>query len=280
MLRGGTTSYHEADGLGSITSLTSSAGALAQNYTYDSFGNITAATGSVLNAFRYAGREFDTETGVYFDRARYYDSATGRFLSEDPLKFAGQDVNFFRYAWNSVARFRDPLGLNGTAVLEPPPVLVVGGGAAVGTGTVGAAEGFGPTFSLIAGGSAEGGSAGGPVGALVGGIVVLGIHDTNLLIQYGQASGWWGPSSASNQRQREYDRAKEFCDSPVPTTGDKCSDLSKQIDHALKCIELLEAFDARWSPGRHADKIQDWKNRAENLKKKHNSECTSNNGGC
>jgi YD repeat-containing protein len=47
MLRNGTTSYYQADGLGSVTSLTNAAGTAAQNYTYDSFGNIIATTGSL-----------------------------------------------------------------------------------------------------------------------------------------------------------------------------------------------------------------------------------------
>src|SRR5437660_7358954 len=47
MLRSGATSYYQADGLGSITSLSSTAGALAQTYTFDSFGNQTASSGSL-----------------------------------------------------------------------------------------------------------------------------------------------------------------------------------------------------------------------------------------
>src|SRR5438046_1947242 len=43
MLRSATTSYYDADGLGSVTSLSNAAGALAQTYTYDSFGNVTAS---------------------------------------------------------------------------------------------------------------------------------------------------------------------------------------------------------------------------------------------
>ena len=41
MLRSGATSYYESDGLCTITSLSNSAGALAQTYTFDSFGNTT-----------------------------------------------------------------------------------------------------------------------------------------------------------------------------------------------------------------------------------------------
>jgi YD repeat-containing protein len=63
MLRSSTTSYYNADGLGSVTSLTNSAGAAAQTYTYDSFGNSTNSSGSLTNPFQYTGRESDAETG-------------------------------------------------------------------------------------------------------------------------------------------------------------------------------------------------------------------------
>src|ERR1700676_3410037 len=80
MLRSATTSYYEADGLGSVTSLSNSAGTLAQTYTFDSFGKQTATSGSLTNPFQYTGREFDSETGIYYYRARYFDPSAGRFL--------------------------------------------------------------------------------------------------------------------------------------------------------------------------------------------------------
>jgi RHS repeat-associated protein len=97
MLRGTTTDFYEADGLGSVTSLTNSSGANAETYTYDSFGNLTASTGTLTNPFRYTAREFDTETSLYFYRARYYDPSTGRFLGEDPLFYGGGNQNFYPY---------------------------------------------------------------------------------------------------------------------------------------------------------------------------------------
>ena len=109
-LRSGTTSYYQADGLGSVTSLSSSAGALANTYTYDSFGNLTASTGSLTNRFQYTGREFDPETGIYFYRARYYDPNPGRFASEDSFGFGGGE-NFYVYGYNSVVNLDDPFGL-------------------------------------------------------------------------------------------------------------------------------------------------------------------------
>ena len=110
-VRGSTTSYYQADGLDSVTSLSNSSGALANTYTYDSYGKLTASTGAVANPFRYTGREFDPETGIYEYRARYYDPNVGRFTSEDPIEFGG-GVNFYRYARNNPLINIDPAGLD------------------------------------------------------------------------------------------------------------------------------------------------------------------------
>jgi RHS repeat-associated protein len=110
MLRSGTTTYYEADGLGSLTSLSNAAGALASTYTYDSFGNLVASTGSLVNSFRYTGREFDTETGLFYYRNRYYDPAAGRFLNEDPISFPG-GINFYAYARGNPVNLSDWSGL-------------------------------------------------------------------------------------------------------------------------------------------------------------------------
>jgi len=109
--RSGTTSYYEADSLESVTSLSNSSGALANTYTYDSYGNLTASTGMIANPYRSTGRDFDSETGVYYYRARYYDPAIGRFISEDPLREDGGSPNFYGYVGNSPTNFTDPLGL-------------------------------------------------------------------------------------------------------------------------------------------------------------------------
>jgi RHS repeat-associated protein len=99
-LRSGIASYYEQDGIGSVSALSNSAGALANTYTYDAFGKLTASTGTLLNSFQYTGREFDQETGTYQYRYRYYDPSVGRFTSEDPYGFRG-GANFYRYVYNS-----------------------------------------------------------------------------------------------------------------------------------------------------------------------------------
>lgn len=110
-LRLTTTSYYDADGLGTITSLSDGTGALTQTYTYDSFGTQIASSGSLTNPFGYAAREFDSEIGIYENRARYFDPNTGRFISEDPVRFNGDGPNFYAYVKNSPVGKFDPTGL-------------------------------------------------------------------------------------------------------------------------------------------------------------------------
>jgi RHS repeat-associated protein len=108
-LRAGTTSYYEQDGIGSATSLSDGSGVVSKTYAYDSFGKLTASTGTVTNPYQYAGREFDPETGIFYYRARYFDPLTGRFLSEDPLLEG--NTSLYAYANNDPVRFFDPWGL-------------------------------------------------------------------------------------------------------------------------------------------------------------------------
>lgn len=109
--RSGTASYYQQDVVGSVSSLSNSASVLANTYTYDSFGNISTSSGTLVNPFRYTGREYDNETNLYFNRARYYDpGVAGRFLSQDPVGFLGGS-NYYVYVRNSPLNWLDPLGL-------------------------------------------------------------------------------------------------------------------------------------------------------------------------
>src|SRR6266481_1700315 len=111
MLRSSATSYYHADGLGSITSLSNGAGALAQTYGYDSFGKQTNSSGSLTNPFQYTARELDSETLLYYMRARYFDLGAGRFISEDPVQF-DSGINFYEYVRNNPLIGVDPWGLS------------------------------------------------------------------------------------------------------------------------------------------------------------------------
>lgn len=110
MNRNSSNFYFHADGLGSIVDLTDSSGTVVQSYVYDSFGNIVSQTGSLTNPYTYTGREFDSESGLYYYRARYYDPNIGRFINEDPIGFGG-GINKFVYTINNPVNFTDPSGL-------------------------------------------------------------------------------------------------------------------------------------------------------------------------
>jgi RHS repeat-associated protein len=127
MLRGGATSFYHADGLGSVTSMSNSAGAIAQTYTFDSFGKLTVSSGSLTNAFRYTGREFDTETSLYFYRARYFDPNVGRFISEDhhAISMLGEWPALYVYVKNDPINLIDPLGLFSLKPGVPYPSLPI-----------------------------------------------------------------------------------------------------------------------------------------------------------
>ena len=124
---GSTTSYYAADGLGSVAHLTTSAGAIAETYTYETFGKLTIknaggttlSTSALGNRFTFTGREYDSETGLYYYRARYYSPVSGRFLSRDPLGYL-PDANLYRYVGNNPSSFMDPLGLEAKQSSSPP----------------------------------------------------------------------------------------------------------------------------------------------------------------
>jgi RHS repeat-associated protein len=66
-----------------------------------------------LTRYLYTAREFDATTGLQYNRNRWYDAHTGRWLSEDPIGFASDPSNLYRYVGNSPTNFRDPSGLIG-----------------------------------------------------------------------------------------------------------------------------------------------------------------------
>ena len=66
---------------------------------------------AVDELFGYTARDFDTAVGLQYNRARWYDPNTGRWLSQDPIGFNAGDANLYRYVGNTVTGFTDPNGL-------------------------------------------------------------------------------------------------------------------------------------------------------------------------
>jgi RHS repeat-associated protein len=112
MLKGGQTYYFVRDPVGgSVKGLVRhSDNSVQAQYGYTMFGYPDGTTiDNVGNTLQFAGREFD-ETGLYYNRARYYDPLIGRFISEDPIGLEG-GVNLYAYAGNDPANSRDPMGM-------------------------------------------------------------------------------------------------------------------------------------------------------------------------
>jgi RHS repeat-associated protein len=105
------------DTLGNTVATTDATGALATQYTYEPFGNATSTGPTSSNALQYTGRENDG-TGLYFYRTRYYSPRLQRFISQDPIGFAGGDTNLYAYIFNSPTNYFDPIGQFGWPVHE------------------------------------------------------------------------------------------------------------------------------------------------------------------
>jgi RHS repeat-associated protein len=103
----GVVTYLHADQLGSIRMITSSTGTSVGTATYTAYG--TRTTTGTTSAFGYAGQYTDTESGLQWLRARYYDPTTGQFLTVDPL--AAATGARYAYAGSDPIANSDPTGL-------------------------------------------------------------------------------------------------------------------------------------------------------------------------
>lgn len=100
--------YHH-DQIGSTRLLTDSSGSVQATYTYDPYGNILAHAGTGDTPFLYTGQYLDSESGLYYLRARYYDPTTAQFVTVDPV--ANLTHSWYEYAADDPVNAWDPSGL-------------------------------------------------------------------------------------------------------------------------------------------------------------------------
>jgi RHS repeat-associated protein len=106
-----TATWYLTDKLGSVRQLANTAGTVLDTLTYDSYGNIlTESSPASGDRFKFTAREWDSEIGLQFNRARYYAPTDGRWISEDPLGFRAGDANAYRYVHNRPLSVSDPTG--------------------------------------------------------------------------------------------------------------------------------------------------------------------------
>jgi len=126
---GSTNSTYLTDNLGSTVALADASGVVQTSYGYDAYGVTSLVAGTANSSrYQYTGRENDGATGLYFYRARYYNPAWGRFISEDPIGL-GSGKSDYRYVGNRPLDRRDPLGLFEVSVTGGG---IVGGHLAIG----------------------------------------------------------------------------------------------------------------------------------------------------
>jgi RHS repeat-associated protein len=89
----------------------------------------------------FAGRPFESRTGLSDNRARWYEPATGRFVNEDPSGFKGGDANLFRYVGNDPLNQVDPSGLAAIRTSGAKTSVPAAGWAALGQGAMLATSG-------------------------------------------------------------------------------------------------------------------------------------------
>jgi len=116
----GTWAYHVNDGLGSVRQLADPMGQVVQGYSFSPFGVPLGESGG--EPYGFTGEQWDASTGLVYLRARYYQPATGRFLSKDLWtedQLWPQALNPYVYVVNNPINLIDPSGLQGVGEEEP-----------------------------------------------------------------------------------------------------------------------------------------------------------------
>jgi len=107
------TAYYVYDGHGSVRALTNTSGAVTDTYDYDAFGNLLHSTGTSTNNYLFAGEQYDPDLHLYYNRARYLNTSTGRFWSMDTFVGRSDDplsLHKYLYAGADPINRRDPRG--------------------------------------------------------------------------------------------------------------------------------------------------------------------------
>jgi RHS repeat-associated protein len=140
----GTAGFYDFNAVGSTVGVTNPGGRYLNSYSYLPFGESLTSSGPVPNKFQYVGQfgVMNDSNGLSFMRARFYASASGRFLSDDPLGPAG-GLNLYGYTMNSPVKRIDPSGLAYASPYGP-------GSASTTVGVIGP-YGFGGGGGVVAG---------------------------------------------------------------------------------------------------------------------------------
>jgi len=105
--------YYISDHLTTAQLLVDETGAVVWQGNYRPFGEVDITVNTLDNEFRLPGQYFDTETGLHYNWHRYYDPATGRYITADPIGLDG-GMNLYAYVAGNPVNKVDPSGLDFT----------------------------------------------------------------------------------------------------------------------------------------------------------------------
>ncbi|HEP7909104.1 TPA: RHS repeat protein, partial [Pseudomonas aeruginosa] len=236
--------YLHGDHLDTPRLATDTSGQIAWQWQSDAFGRGEALSqGSTRVNLRFPGQYYDAESGLHYNYFRDYDPETGRYVESDPIGLDG-GLNTYAYVGSNPVGLVDPNGLSPTA-------------------TAGAGAGF---------------VVGGPPGAVVGGLIGLGLgvwganaawdayHDE--ASEGGSASAGTSPGTAA-EKARERKEYSRICKTPIPPTGDQCKDAKANLERLQQCLALRENFSKKWfndNDAGHVTEINNTRQAIENLK--------------
>ena len=124
--------YYIYNAHGDVIGMVNDSGTVVNNYTYDAWGNVNVIREDVPQPIKYAGEFYDSDTGLYYLRARYYDPKVGRFTSLDEV--TGNisnplDMNRYVYGRNNPVKYKDPSGK--VAIADDAIIIVIIAGTVV-----------------------------------------------------------------------------------------------------------------------------------------------------
>ncbi|MCK6472736.1 MAG: hypothetical protein L6R28_13420 [Planctomycetes bacterium] len=122
--------YYHSDHLYSVYALTDAAGTVVERYRYEGYGKATVLTAGFVaktdpnysefgSPWTYTGQRLDAETGLHYYKNRFYSAGLGRFISRDPIGYAPDEGNLYRYVLGNPVFYRDPLGLEDEDEFNP-----------------------------------------------------------------------------------------------------------------------------------------------------------------
>ena len=113
------TNYFIYDGHGSTRMLTDIGGSVVNVMVYDAYGNPIASNGVIQTVYLYSGQQYDSDLDLYYNRARYLNTSTGRFWTMDTYQGNNEDplsLHKYLYAADDPVNMVDPLGHDGDLI--------------------------------------------------------------------------------------------------------------------------------------------------------------------